>query len=76
MIEAQARCNELGNSVFNVCSSIVDPTPYINDCMLDYCLCSAADRDDCYCNSLSTYASACASSGIIISDWRNQFCRK
>ena len=76
MAEAQARCDELANSVFNVCSSIVDPVSYINDCVLDYCLCSAADREDCYCNSLSTYATACATSGIVISEWRNQFCRE
>ena len=76
MAEAQARCNELANSVFNVCNSIVDPASYINDCMLDYCLCSAAEREDCYCNSLATYAAACASSGIVISEWRNHFCRE
>ena len=76
MTEAQARCNELSNSVFNVCRSVVDPASYINDCMLDYCLCSAREREECYCNSLSTYAAACASSGIVISGWRNHFCRK
>ena len=76
MAEAQARCDELANNVFNVCSSVLDPTSYINDCMLDYCLCSAADREDCYCNSLSTYAADCASSGVVISTWRNYFCRK
>ena len=73
---AQSRCNELMNSVFNVCNSVVDPSDFIDGCKLDYCLCSEEDREDCYCNSLSSYAAACASNGVVISSWRNSFCRK
>ena len=73
---AEARCNELSSGVFNVCNSVIDPKPFIDGCLLDYCLCHEADREDCYCNSLSTYASACASSGVVILKWRNFFCRK
>ena len=76
MIMAQSKCNELLNSVFNVCNSIVDPTVHIKDCMLDYCQCSEDDREDCYCNSLSTYTAECASKGVIIPNWRNFFCGK
>ena len=76
MIAAQSRCNELLNSVFNICKSVVDPTSYINDCILDYCQCSEEEREDCYCNSLSTYAADCASRGVVISNWRNFFCGK
>ena len=32
--------------------------------MLDYCQCSEEDREDRYCNSLSTYAADCASNGV------------
>ena len=76
MIAAQSRCNELLNNVFNICKSVVDPTSYINDCILDYCQCSEEEREDCYCNSLSTYAADCASRGVVISNWRNFFCGK
>ena len=73
---AQSRCNELMNGVFNVCNSVVDPTYFINSCILDHCLCGEEEREDCYCNSLSTYAAACASSGVFINNWRNFLCRK
>jgi len=73
---AQLRCNELTNIIFRVCNSAVDPAPFIEGCMLDYCLCSIDDKEDCYCNSLSSYATACASNGIVISNWRNFSCRK
>jgi len=76
MTAAQSRCNELMNEVFSVCNSVVDPETFIDGCILDYCLCSDERREDCYCNSLSSYAAACASSGIIISNWRNFLCRK
>ena len=73
---AQSRCNELMNSVFNVCNSVVDPSGFINDCILDYCSCRESDREDCYCNSLSSYVTTCTSKGVIIPNWRNFFCRK
>ena len=76
MIMAQSKCNVLLRSVFKVCNSVVDPTVYIRDCGLDYCQCSEEDREDCYCNSLSTYAADCASNGVIIPNWRNLFCGK
>ena len=76
MTAAEARCSELMKGVFSVCNSIVDPTEFIKGCEFDYCSCNDEDREDCYCNSLSTYAAACASVGVIIPNWRNFFCRK
>ena len=76
MTAAEARCSELSNRVFNVCNSVVDPKPFIDGCTLDYCLCHEEDREDCYCDSLSSYAAACASNGVIIPRWRNYFCCK
>jgi len=75
MTAAQSRCNELTNSVFSVCNSVVSPTPFIDGCILDFCLCSEERKEECYCGSLSAYASACASGGVIIPNWRNFFCR-
>ena len=76
MIAAESRCDELSKGVFSVCNSVIDPTEFIKGCELDYCLCSEGDREDCYCNSLSTYAAACAAVGVIIPNWRNFVCRK
>ena len=76
MTTAQSRCNALSAGVFSVCNSVVNPTAFIDGCVLDYCLCSAAEREECYCNSLSTYTAACASRGVIIPNWRDSFCCK
>ena len=76
MIAGESRCGELMMGVFNVCNSMIDPTEFITGCELDYCSCSDAEREDCYCNSLSTYAAACAAVGIAIPNWRKFFCRK
>ena len=73
---AEMRCNELNSTLFSVCKSAVNPDPYFEACVLDYCQCHEADREDCYCNSLSAYAAACASKGVIISGWRDHICRK
>ena len=75
-VAAKARCSELMKGVFNICNSIVNPTEFMKGCELDYCLCNDEDREDIYCNSLSTYAAACASVGVIIPNWRNFFCCK
>ena len=73
---AEIRCNELNNTLFSVCKSAVNPDPYFEACVLDYCQCHEADREDCYCNSLFAYAAACTSKGVIISGWRDHICRK
>lgn len=76
IIDARAKCNELLNNVFNVCHNAVDPVPYVNNCITDYCSCNETDREYCYCNSLATYAAAYASKRIVISNWRKVFCCK
>ena len=76
MVEAETRCSELMKGAFSTCSSMVDPTSFIDGCKLDYCSCSDENKEDCYCNSLSTYAAACASAGVTLPNWRDSFCRK
>ena len=74
---ATARCNALQSGVFAPCHATVDPQPFINDCIDDYCIfCDEANRDDCLCRSLATYASVCTAVGIPLQDWREVFCRK
>ena len=74
--EAYARCNELYSGIFNICNSIIDPDPYIDKCVTDYCLCHTDNRENCYCNSLAVYAAVCAAKRVVISNWREVFCRK
>jgi len=35
---AQDICNQMRHSVFSVCHQILDPQPFIDDCVFDYCL--------------------------------------
>ena len=59
-----------------MCNAVVDPTPFINNCGFDFSLCNATDREACYCDSLATYAAACAAAGVPPSNWRRSYCRK
>ena len=74
MSEAQQRCTILQQEMFAVANSMVDPAPFINDCIYDYCLCNEADREECFCNILANYAGACANNGIVINNWRDTVC--
>ena len=76
VVDARVRCNNLLSSIFNACSNAVDPLPFVKNCIADYCSCNETDREDCYCNSLATYAAACAAKSIIIPNWRKVFCCK
>ena len=74
--DGQNRCRVLREGVFSACNNVVDPTQFIENCEFDYCCCSDTDREDCYCDNLASYAAACADAGVVLSTWRNSFCRK
>ena len=75
--QGQQRCNILEQLPFINCSDMVNATQFINNCEFDYCCCSEAEREDCYCDALSSYASACADAGVSLSTWRSPtLCRK
>ena len=76
MTEAQTRCEAMSQTVFTSCNTVVDPTQFIENCMFDYCLCNDVDREDCFCDSLATYAAACAAAGATPPNWRRFHCRK
>jgi len=62
---------------FSACNGMVDPLPFLRNCVIDVCGCNAEDRKECYCESLATYASACAAKGVALPDWRTRYqCRK
>ena len=72
---ARARCNMLLHHSFVPCHATVDPQPFINKCIDDYCL-FCDEPKDCLCSILATYASVCASARIFLQNWRGIFCRK
>ena len=74
--EAQSRCAALMGDVFSSCNTVVNTTQFIENCEFDYCCCTDADREECYCDNLAAYAAACADAGVPLSTWRNSFCRK
>jgi len=76
MSEAQQRCAILQQDMFAVANIQVNPVPFINDCVYDYCYCNEADKEDCFCNSLANYAGACANSEFVINSWRESVCGK
>ena len=69
--EGQARCSILQQAPFSECNDVVNVTQYIINCEFDYCCCNETEREDCYCDALSSYASICAGAGILISNWRS-----
>ena len=74
---ATARCEALLSDLFAPCNAVVDPQPFIDDCIDDYCIfCDEANREDCLCDSLSTYASVCSAAGLLLPNWREFYCRK
>lgn len=58
----------LDELIFSDCNSIVDPSPFYQDCVFDLCACEH-DPKDCLCPTLSFYAQTCSNKGIHI-DWR------
>ena len=75
VLNAINACNLLMRSVFTGCNALVDPLSFHTYCVYDYCNCHT-DRNLCLCESLAIYASACSRAGIILSTWRDSFCRE
>ncbi|XP_048463238.1 mucin-5B-like [Rhincodon typus] len=62
------------NSTFTQCHSHVNPNQYFEQCKYDSCNCEKSE--DCMCAALSSYVQACATKGIVISNWRMNVCSK
>jgi len=74
---AQSTCRALTGSFFEACNDVVNPREFQVNCISDQCNCNADDVDNCFCESLSTYAAACAAKGVALPNWRTFFrCRK
>uniref|UniRef100_A0ABM5ESF2 Alpha-tectorin-like n=1 Tax=Pogona vitticeps TaxID=103695 RepID=A0ABM5ESF2_9SAUR len=53
---------------FRQCHALIDPKPYLNDCVND--LCTFDGYKQILCRALKTYADACQREGTTISAWR------
>uniref|UniRef100_A0A8C3G6S3 Mucin 2.2, oligomeric mucus/gel-forming n=1 Tax=Cyclopterus lumpus TaxID=8103 RepID=A0A8C3G6S3_CYCLU len=61
-------------SNFSQCHSVVDPDIYYKRCT--YASCNCEKNEDCLCAVFSSYARACASKGVFLTDWRQNVCDK
>ncbi|XP_068580289.1 mucin-2-like [Cebidichthys violaceus] len=62
------------DSNFAQCRSVVDPEMYYKRCT--YASCNCEKSEDCLCAVFSSYARACASKGVFLTDWRENVCDK
>ncbi|GAA6221448.1 mucin-2-like isoform X1 [Lates japonicus] len=62
------------NGTFAQCRSVVDPDMYYKRCT--YASCNCEKSEACLCAVLSSYARACASKGVFLTDWRESVCDK
>ncbi|XP_061453701.1 IgGFc-binding protein-like [Rhineura floridana] len=53
---------------FRHCHALIDPKPYLNDCVID--LCTFEGYKQILCRALKTYADACQREGAAVSAWR------
>ncbi|XP_063798275.1 IgGFc-binding protein [Pseudophryne corroboree] len=58
---------------FRDCHSLVDPEPYFEDCVFDYCI--LQKRQTVFCSDIYSYVMACQAAGGKVYPWRSQkFC--
>ncbi|XP_070827990.1 mucin-2-like [Chaetodon trifascialis] len=62
------------NSTFAQCHLVVDPEMYYKRCIYASCNCDKSEA--CLCAVFSSYARACASKGVLLTDWRDDVCNK
>ncbi|XP_018429293.1 PREDICTED: IgGFc-binding protein-like [Nanorana parkeri] len=61
------------NGPFALCRSVIDPTPYFNDCIFDAC--QYKGHPFTFCKAIGLYVAACQAAGVKIQEWRKPtFC--
>uniref|UniRef100_A0A8I3WAN3 VWFD domain-containing protein n=1 Tax=Callithrix jacchus TaxID=9483 RepID=A0A8I3WAN3_CALJA len=56
---AEKQCSILKSSVFSICHSKVDPTPFYEACVHDSCSCDTGGDCECFCSAVASYAQEC-----------------
>lgn len=63
------------NGPFSQCYSVVDPTPFLNNCIFDAC--QYQGHPWSFCNAIGLYVAACQAAGVKLQEWRSfSFCCK
>lgn len=68
-------CGLLGKKrgPFATCHDVIDPAPYLDDCLFDACLYEG--HQDTVCQAIGAYVAACQSQGAAVRPWRTAaFC--
>ncbi|XP_069598457.1 IgGFc-binding protein-like [Ranitomeya imitator] len=61
------------NGPFSQCYSVVDPTPFLNNCIFDTC--QYKGHPSSFCNAITLYVAACQAANVPLKEWRSSsFC--
>ncbi|XP_022097519.1 uncharacterized protein LOC110982993 isoform X2 [Acanthaster planci] len=72
LVEAVERCEILKGDVFSPAHHLIDPQPFYDACLYDWCACPAQDK--CLCDVLSAYSHEARKKGVRL-DWqRENYC--
>ncbi|XP_041282783.1 von Willebrand factor [Onychostruthus taczanowskii] len=66
----ESSCSILSGTVFEECTKLVNPEPYIDICLYDTCACESVGDCACFCDTVAAYAHACAQKGVAV-HWRS-----
>ncbi|NWZ60204.1 MUC5B protein, partial [Haliaeetus albicilla] len=62
-------CSIIKSNIFEACHSKVNPIPYYESCISDFCGCDSVGDCECFCTSVAAYSRSCSRAGVCI-DWR------
>ncbi|KYO22189.1 hypothetical protein Y1Q_0000775 [Alligator mississippiensis] len=66
----QKHCSIIKSDIFRTCHSKVDPIPFYESCVFDFCGCDSAGDCECFCTTVAAYSRSCSRVGVCI-DWRS-----
>ncbi|XP_061446246.1 zonadhesin [Rhineura floridana] len=73
MQHLQALCREILEPKYQPCHGIIDPQPFIQNCLYD--MCEYQGMASVLCDNIQSYVEACKSQGAVGLSWRNiTFC--
>ncbi|NXX71388.1 MUC5B protein, partial [Spizella passerina] len=75
----QKHCSIIKSNIFEACHSKVNPIPYYESCVSDFCGCDSVGDCECFCTSVAAYSRSCSRAGVCI-NWRTpaicrEYCR-
>ncbi|XP_053104113.1 mucin-5B-like [Hemicordylus capensis] len=70
LVLGQKQCSIIKSEVFHSCHSKINPTPYYESCLSDFCGCDSVGDCECFCTAVAAYSRSCGRAGVCI-DWRS-----